>query len=98
VLLRVRVDVRLDLGKWVPLGRLHKLIERLRTVHFVQLVPHKWNIVINEVRHERQMCPSSAIEWLDAHGRFVGDVEPIVVLFMRRHRNNKAMGCSRKRS
>jgi hypothetical protein len=57
----------MDLGKRVPLGRLQHIMQRVCTVYLVQPVPDKWNVVIMEVRHEQQICPTSIIKRLDVH-------------------------------
>jgi hypothetical protein len=45
------VDVRMSLGKRVPLGRVQETLERRCTMYFVQPVPDKCNVFITEVRH-----------------------------------------------
>jgi hypothetical protein len=51
------VDVRMTLGKRVPLGRLQKLMSRHSSVCFVQPVPNIWNVVIADVRQEQKNFP-----------------------------------------
>jgi hypothetical protein len=65
------VDVRMNLGKRVPLGRLQNIMQRGCTVCLVQPVPDKRNVVIMEVRHEQQICPISIIKRLDVHNKDV---------------------------
>jgi hypothetical protein len=47
-----KVDVRLSLGKLVPLGRLQEILQRGGSMDLVQPVPERLNVVIAEVRHE----------------------------------------------
>jgi hypothetical protein len=54
------VDVRLSIGKLVPLGRLQEILYRCCPVYFVQPVPDKRNVVIEEVCHEDQIFASSS--------------------------------------
>jgi hypothetical protein len=55
------VDVRLSLGKLVPLGRLQEILKRRSSMHLVQPVPDMWNVVITEVRNEEQVFASSSM-------------------------------------
>jgi hypothetical protein len=52
------VDVRVSLGKLVPLGRLQDILKRGGTMRLVQSVPEWCNVVIIEVRHEEQIFAS----------------------------------------
>jgi hypothetical protein len=56
---------------------------------FVQPIQNMCNASIGNVRHEQQICSMTSIERLDAHGRGVGDVEFVVVIFKGRHVDNK---------
>jgi hypothetical protein len=49
-----------SLSKLVPLGRLQEILYRRNSVHLVQPVPDKWNVVITEVCHKEQMFASSS--------------------------------------
>jgi hypothetical protein len=48
-----KVDVRLSLGKLVPLGRFQEILYCHCSVYLVQSVLDMWNVVITEVRHEK---------------------------------------------
>jgi hypothetical protein len=54
------VDVRLSLGKLVPLGRLQEILQRRSSMYLVQPMQDMRNIVIIEVRHEEQIFASSS--------------------------------------
>jgi hypothetical protein len=84
-----KVNVRMSLGKRMPLGRLQKFLYRLRTVYLVQPMPYMWNVVIVEMLHEQQILPTSTSQGLIAHNIGVGDVAfLILVVFWRRNRDN----------
>jgi hypothetical protein len=54
------VGARLCFGKRVPLRSMQNIFQRHCTMHLVQSVPHMWNVVIAEVRHEEQIFASSS--------------------------------------
>jgi hypothetical protein len=83
------VDVRLSLDKRVPFGRVQKILQRLRTAYLGWLLPDKWNIVIDEVRHEQHLFSMSTNKRVDAHMRDVRDADFLVVLWCR-NRNDGA--------
>jgi hypothetical protein len=58
-------------------------------MHFVQPMPDIWNDATAEVRDEQQTFPTLAIKRLNAHNKGVRDIELVVIIFRRRHRDGK---------
>jgi hypothetical protein len=53
-------------------------------MYFIQPVPDMLNVVIVEVLREQKIFSTTSIERLGAHGRDVGDVKLVIVIFKRR--------------